>query len=100
MIEGNPDGKLDEHGDGAAGRAHPRLFIQLHLLLSQSLLILGILFLELSHLGLECLHGSAGTKLFQGEGEKTGSSNNGYHDNRQSEVVKQMAGQPYQAVQH
>ncbi len=87
MIQGYPDGHLDEHRHQAAGRADPGLLVELHLLLGQLLLVFTVFLLELGNLGLHVLHGLGGVELLYGQGVHQPADNNCQGYDGQPEVT-------------
>jgi hypothetical protein len=100
LIQGYPDGHLDQHRHQTAGRAYPRILVELHLLLSQFLLILTMLLLEFGKLWLKALHGFSRIKLLSGQGIHQPPYNNGQDNYSQPEATKQYIGQPDDHIYH
>ena len=78
--EAEEDGDLQEHGKATAHRVDSELAIELHCLLIHLVRIVGILLLELGHLGLELrhpLHGAGGLGV---QGPHQGADNESQDD--------------------
>ena len=89
LVKRYPDGYLKEHGPEAPRGAYPHLFVQLHLLFGQALLVPGVFLLQFQELGLHSGHGSGGAELLQSERQQYQADEDREEDDGDAEVLEE-----------